>query len=116
MVTATGDGIQYSRRRNNRDWEKSLPEASASRTADFPSNSPAWWMALVVFAVFASGHGIWLGLAASVGQLALMTVLQWGVILLQRRHAGGRPWRTAPLLRAARWASFAVAISVALAR
>ena len=89
MDTITGEAIQYSSRRNDNEWRKSLSDAPASRTADIPSNSPAWWMAFVIFAIFAFSHGLWLGVAASLGQLALMTALQWGVVLLQRRHTGG---------------------------
>jgi hypothetical protein len=113
MTTITSGTIQYSGRRGrNEGPPRSV--SPVSRIADAPSNSPAWWMALTVLVVVALSHGIWLGIAVTAGQLALMTALQWGVIVIQRRHTGGRPLRTLPMLRAARWASFLAVIIASL--
>ncbi|MEE1878123.1 hypothetical protein [Altererythrobacter litoralis] len=113
MTTAVSTSIQYSGRRGRPDHRKRT-EGPRSAPVSMPVNSPVWWMAAMIFAAAALTHGFGVGVAAVIGQLGLMTLMQWAVILYQRRVTSQRMARTIPMLRAARWASFLLVMAAIL--
>lgn len=114
MSTSMSSAVRYSGRTSRPPNHREGRKTSAKGFAGVPANSPVWWMAAAVFVIAWLTHGAAVGTAAVIGQLAIMTALQWAIILYQRGLRAGRPHMTIPMLRAARWGTFLLAMGAIL--